>query len=121
MALKNAFENLAVESKQLPDGHAVAEATKTSLLPYAQQLTASASITPALGKRIQVVWVQVIPDPDGSEGNLITIGFNGGTVLYRVYALGRSAVFTGGVDQVLDITLENGQPVTVNVQYREIT
>lgn len=121
MALQNAFENLAVESKQLPDGHAVAEATKNNLLPYAQQLTASASITPTAGKKIQVVWVQVIPDPDGTEGNLVTIGFNAGDTLYKVYALGRSAVFLGATNQVLGITLENSQPVTVNIQYREVT
>lgn len=97
------------------------EASKHDLLAYAEQLTSSASITPTSGKKLQIVWVQVVADPDGTAGNLVTIGFNGSSALYKVYALGRSALFTGATNQVLDITLENSQPVTVNIQYREIT
>lgn len=111
----------ATSANQLPAGHAVAEATKTSLLPYAQLLNASTSITPSAGKRLEIVWVQVIPNSDNSSANLVTIAFNAGITLYRVYALGRSAVFTGATNQALNITLATGEPVTVNIQYREIT
>lgn len=121
MALQNAFENLATEANQTNGEQITNENTKLGLIPYAQQLTASTSITPTSGKKLEVVWCQVIADPDNSDGNLITIGFDGGSTLYKVYALGRSAVFTGDTDQALDITLENGQPVTVNIQYREVT
>lgn len=99
------------------------EVTKQDLIPYAEQLVASTVITPSAGKRIQLVWAQVIADPDGSAGNLVTIALTISTVLtniYKVYAVGRSAVFTGDVDEDLVITLENAQPVTVNLQYREI-
>jgi hypothetical protein len=99
-------------------------AEKYSLLPYAKERTASDTLTPSAGKRIQLVWVQVVPDPDGTAGNLVTISMTIGGVLtdvYKVYALGRTAVFTGDTDTDLVITLENSQPVTINMQYREIT
>jgi hypothetical protein len=94
------------------------------LLPYAQQLTASDTITPTSGKKIQLVWVQIIADPDASAGNLVTLTMTINSVstdIYKVYALGRTAVFTGDTNAVLSITLENSQPVTVNIQYREIS
>lgn len=94
---------------------------KYNLLSYAEQLTSSASITPTSGKKLQIMWVQIIADPDVTTANLVTIGFNGDSAIYKTYALGREAVFTGNTDQVLDITLENAQPVTINIQYKEIT
>lgn len=110
----------ATAAKQLADGHAVAEATKSNLLPYAQLLTASGSITPSAGKSIQLVWCQIVPSSDNAAANLVTIGWASGATLYRVYALGRSAVFTGAINQVLNITLATSEPVTVNIQYREV-
>jgi hypothetical protein len=98
----------------------VSDAEKYDLLSYAEELTASDSITPSAGMRIEVIWVQVIPDPDGASGNLVQIGFNGDPALYTIYVLARSAVFVGAVDQALDITLENSEKVTVNIQYREV-
>lgn len=93
---------------------------KYDLIPYAEELTSSATITPSAGKKIQVVWCQVIAKTDNTTANLVTIGFAGGSRLYRVYALGRTAVFTGVADQVLNIDLTNSQPVTVNIHYREL-
>lgn len=94
---------------------------KYDLLSYNERLTASDTITPSTGKRIEVVWAQVIAKSGNSDDNLVTIGFDGAAnTIYTVYALGRSAVFVGDVDQPLDIVLENAQPVTVNIHYREI-
>lgn len=98
----------------------VAEATKVDLLTYAEIRTASDTITPAAGKRIEVIWVQVIPSSDNSSVNPVTIQWDGGTKLYEVYAVGRSAKFVGDADQALNITLANAQPVSINIQYREV-
>lgn len=99
------------------------EQSKVELLPYAKQRTTSDTITPTSGKKIRLIWAQVVPDPDGTAGNLVTISMTISGVLtdiYKVYALGRSAVFTGDTDEDLVITLENSEPVTINIQYREI-
>jgi hypothetical protein len=112
---------LATEAKQLPDGHAVAEATKSNLLPYAKIRTASDTISPTAGNKLEIVWVQVIPSSDNSNANLVTLSLASIGDLYTVFALGRSAVFTGATDEDLDITLATAEPVSINIQYREIT
>ena len=101
----------------------VGAAEKYRLLPYAQRLTSSATITPTTGKRPQLVWAQVIADPDNASSNLVTISMTIGgaaTDIYKVYALGRTAVFTGDVNTTITITLANSWPITVNIQYREV-
>lgn len=102
----------------------IEDTLKSALLPYAKLRTASDVITPSAGKKIQIIWVQVIPDSANTVSNLVTIDMTINTVvtdLYKVYALGRSAKFTGDVDTDVNITLANAQPVTVNIHYREIT
>jgi hypothetical protein len=42
------------------------------------------------------------------------------TDVYAVYALGRTAVFTGDVDTPVIIDLENSNMVSINMQYREV-
>jgi len=86
-----AITGFATSAKQLPDGHAVAEATKSNLLPYAKILTASDTITPASGKKLEIVWVQVVPNSDNTNSNLVTLTLASIGDLYKVYALGRSA------------------------------
>jgi hypothetical protein len=98
----------------------VAEATKSNLLPYAKIRTASDTITPTAGKKLEIVWVQVIPSSDNLNANLVTLNLFSIGDLYKVYALGRSAVFTGGTDEVLNINLATAEPVSINIQYREI-
>lgn len=96
---------------------------KALLKPYAQVLTASTTITPTTGKGIQLCWIQVVPNSDNSTANLVTIQLTiSGTLttIYNVYALGRSAVFLGDVNTNLVITLANSQPVSVNLQYKEV-
>jgi hypothetical protein len=96
---------------------------KTVLKPYAQVLTASTTITPTTGKGIQLCWIQVVPNSDNSTANLVTIQLTIGgvlTTIYNVYALGRSAVFLGDVNTNLVITLANAQPVSINLQYKEL-
>lgn len=123
MALQNAFEDLATSANQTNGDQITNENTKLSLLSYAKIRTASDTIVPSSGKKIELVWCQVIPDSDNTESNLVTISMTIGTVstdIYKVFALGRSAVFTGDTDENLVITLENSQPVTINIQYREV-
>lgn len=99
----------------------MSDADRHGLIPYAEELIASTQIVPTSGKKIQLLWVQIIPDPDGAEGNLVTITFNGsGVNIYKTYVLGRGAEFIGDIDQPLDILLENAVKTTVNLQYKEI-
>lgn len=111
---------LAEVAQKSEPGDEVAEVTKVGLTPYAEILTGPDSIVPASGKRVQVAWVQVIPNPDNTVANAVTVEFDGGQRLYSVYAVGRSATFTGEVDQALLLTPATSQPVSVNVQYREV-
>lgn len=109
---------LATKANQTNGEQITNERSKLDLIPYAELLTSSDSITPSAGKAIQVVWVQIVANPDNTAANLTTIEFDGGPTLYKVYALGRSAVFTGEADQALNIELDTAEPVSVNIQYR---
>lgn len=111
---------IATADNQVNGDQITNERSKLDLIPYAEQLSASDQIVPSAGKAIEVVWCQVIGDPDASNGNLVTIGFDSGVTLYKVYSLGRSAIFRGDPDQALNITLENSENVTVNIHYREV-
>lgn len=111
---------LATSANQTNGQQVTNERSKLDLIPYAELLTANDSITPSAGKAIEVVWVQVIANPDNTAANLVTLQFNSGQTLYKVYALGRSAVFTGAADQDLDIILDTAEPVSVNIHYREV-
>lgn len=98
-------------------------AEKINLKSYAKFLTADDTITPAAGKRLQLVWALVVANSDNVAANGVTIRMTIGGVLtdiYAVYALGRSAVFTGDVDTPIVIDLINGNQMSVNMQYREI-
>ena len=103
-----------------PNGNA----EKYDLIPYAEFLTGSASIAPDNGtQRLQLVWAQIIPNSDNTSSNPVTITMTINGVLtdvYAVYALGRSAVFTGDPGTDIDITLGNTQTVSVNIQYRKL-
>lgn len=102
----------------------IGAAEKYDLRSYAKLRTADDTIIPAAGKRLQLVWCQVVPNPDNSSANLVTVRMTLAGVLtdvYAVYAVGRSAVFTGDVNTNIVIDLDNTMPTTVNVQYREIS
>lgn len=90
--------------------------------PYAKSLTASENInlTNALN-HFEVYWVSFIPDPDNTAANLITIAFSDGTVLYKGWAIAHWELFVGAVGSNIVITLENAQPVAVNIHYKEKT
>lgn len=103
---------------------AVNAAEKYTLLSFAKLLTADDVITPATGKRIQIVWCQIVPSSDNLLVNPVTLRLTINSVLtdiYKVYALGRTAVFTGDVNTPLVIDLLTAETVSVNIQYREIT
>jgi len=123
----NAGTNLNTSTLALEAGGNLATLTADNnqrygggLTPYAKILTTSDSITPATGKSLQVNWVAFIPDSDNSSANQVTVGFNAGATLYIGYAMSHWEPFTGAVNQVLDITLANAQPVSVMVQYRSV-
>jgi hypothetical protein len=91
---------------------------RVGLSAYAEELVADAQITPSSGKKIMLTWVQIIPAPDNTVDNLVTIKFNGASSnIYKTYVIGREAVFIGNTNQALDIDLENSEKVTVNIHY----
>lgn len=89
--------------------------------PYAAELTGNASITPALGKRLEIFWVSFIPRKTNAAGNLVTMKFQGAAeTCYIGYAMAHWEYFIGDVDQAFQILLETAEPVAVTVHYREI-
>lgn len=87
---------------------------------FSEILTASTVITPAAGKYLTVYKLQVVPSPDNSSANPVTIKFTGASNnLFEGYAGGFWEPFSGAVNQALDITLTNAQPVSVTIHYKE--
>jgi hypothetical protein len=89
-------------------------------LAFSNELVASQNIVPTTGKRIRLLWVAFVPNPDNTAANLVKIGFVGApSFLYTGYALAHWEKFEGGVDVPLRITLATNQPVAVTVHYEE--
>lgn len=116
MALQNAFENLAVEAKQLDSG-------ELEFTHYVTTVTASGDttlITPAAGKKIRTRWLYAVNDPSATSPPLITFKL-GSTEFFRVYALSKRHVKTGGTDEVLAVNLSATGSVAITVIYEEVT
>lgn len=108
---------LAAQKANLDYRYAGGKSAYTGLLSTAGDNTV---ITPAAGKRIQVVWVNFLPNSDNTVANLVTVKFGTGAGFYLNYAVGHFEVFTGAVDQSVVVNLTNAQPVAVTIHYSEI-
>ena len=94
--------------------------TVATRIPYADRLTSSHSIIPTTGKRIRLIWVQVLPATiTNPTGNKVIIKFRTTSNIYSGEVVGHWDTFEGAVDEPLDITLANAEPVDVNVHYEE--
>ncbi|UTI65621.1 hypothetical protein NBH00_05270 [Paraconexibacter antarcticus] len=81
----------------------------------------NAVIAPAAGKRIRVYWVAFIPSSDNASANLVTVGWPSTAVnMYIGYALAHWEVFTGAINEPVNVNLANAQPVAVTIHYQEI-
>lgn len=75
--------------------------------------------TPASGKRIRLRWIYAINDPSSTSPPLIKVKL-GATEIYRVWALSKRQMKTGGVDAPLVINLTGGGSVAVTALLEEI-
>lgn len=76
--------------------------------------------TPASGKKVRVHWIYAINDPTSSSAPLIKVLF-GTTEKFRVYALSKRQLMTGGVNEPLKINLSGTGSVAVTVILEEVT
>lgn len=98
----------------------VTDPNKEDAIPYAEVLTASTTITPSSGTRIQLLKSQVLQNPDNASANLVTLSFVSTGDLVTGWAFSDSNEWVGEVDEDLNITLGGSNPVSVNIRYKEI-
>lgn len=112
------------------DGHGSTATNPTNVADSAEReythvvatVTAAGSTTiytPASGKRVRVRWIYAINDPTAGTAVLIRVLF-GTTEKYRVYALSKRQVMTGGVNEPLIINLSAVATVAVTVLLEEV-
>lgn len=100
---------------------AMLDINKQNALPYAEILTASATITPTTGKKIKILKVQVLQSPDNTVANAVTLNFASLGDIVTGWAYSDSNEWIGATDEVLNIVLGGVNPVSVNIRYKEIT
>lgn len=93
---------------------------KQGVLYYAEVLTASTTLTPTAGKRLKIVKMQVLQNPDNSSANQVTLNFTSTGDFFTGWAGADSSEIIGAVDESLNITLANTQQVSVMLRYKEI-
>lgn len=123
MVLKNAFENLAVESKQDTQIDRLTSrygGGKTAVVATVTGSGDTAVHAPAEGNAIRLFWVSAINDPDESASPLIKIRI-GGTEVYRAYAVAHWEVFEGAVDEELVVNLSAAASVAFTAHIEEFT
>lgn len=76
-------------------------------------------LTPAAGKRIRIVSVAALSDPDAADAPDISV-FLGGDELFRGYAIQRKQRKTGPVDGAVSIGLSNAAAVSGTIVYDEV-
>lgn len=121
MVLKNAFENLAVESKQDAQIVRLTNRYGGGKTPVCATVTASGDTdihTPAAGMAVRLFWVSAINDPDEATTPLVKV-LLGATEVYRAYAVAHWEVFEGGADEPLTINLSAAASVAVTAHIEE--
>lgn len=119
MGLQNAFGDLALDDTVQALFDTVSPRFASDVLTYARVITASDTITPPLGQKIQLVWVAFAPDPDAGVLTPVTVGFQGDAEpKYCNYALSHWQLFEGALDQPLEIVLGSSVPVSVTIHYK---
>jgi hypothetical protein len=108
----------ADEDNPLP----VADSGEREYSHHCETVTASGDttlITPTGSNRIRLHWVYAINDPTSSSATLIKLSL-GATELYRVYALSKRQLKTGGAGEALVMNLSQAASVAVTIIYEEI-
>lgn len=106
---------------QQTDGSQIVGIDNTkSVKYYAQVLTATTTLTPTSGKKIKLVKMQVLQNPDNSSANQVTLGFVSTGNFFIGWVGSDNAEVTGATNEALDITLANAQPVSVLIRYKEL-
>ena len=103
---------LVTESERYAGGLSAATALLTS--------GTTTVITPSAGKAIKVYWVSAINDPDAALSPLITVNLAGVGNIYNAYAVAHWELFTGSINGVLQVTLDQAGSVAVTVHYKEV-
>jgi hypothetical protein len=75
--------------------------------------------TPAAGKRVQLRWIYVLPDP-GADANPLIRVLLGTEEKFRVYALSKRQLVTGPVDGALIVDLNSAASVAVTAILEEV-
>lgn len=123
MTLKNAFENLAVESKQDTQIDRLTNRYGGGKIAVCDTVTASGDTsiyTPAAGNAVRLFWVSAINDPDEETTPLIKI-LLGATEVYRAYAVAHWEVFEGAADEALVVNLSGAASVAFTAHIEEFT
>lgn len=98
----------------------IADVNKQSVLYYAQVLTSSTTITPTSGKKIKLVKMQVLQNPDNETANRVTLGFTSTGDFFTGWVGSDSSEVIGDTDEDLDITLASSAQVSVMLRYKEL-
>lgn len=114
MTLRNAFADLATEDT-LAARNGGGKLASTTTVTTSGDTTLIAS--PGLGFALKLFWVSAITDPDSDVSPLIIIKWDGGSELYRVYAVAHWEIFTGPEDTALVINLSEDADVAVTIHY----
>lgn len=95
--------------------------------PYSATIAAAGNttvITPATGKRIELLWVSFIPNADNAAANLVRIGHGPASSItvqaYEGYALAHWEPILGAVNARVIVNLATAEPVSLNLTYREV-
>jgi len=135
MTLRNAFEGMAVESKQQIDAltntqlraAALNVEVADDLVTGTSAVTSGAStivLTPTAGKAIRLKWVHLATSENNTAETIATVKL-GGVVMYQT-PLGVPGIFAhkavrvGGLNQTLVVESSvSAQAIYVNVDYEE--
>ncbi len=76
--------------------------------------------TPAAGKAIRLFWISALNDPDQTQTPKITVRFAGSANIYSTYGLAHWEMFTGAIDTVLIVNLDQTGDVAITIHYQEV-
>jgi len=116
-----AYENLSKDTLERLYYLGLLERSDGSIVTYAGTVGSAGEsfvISPAAGKRVEILWVYALTDPDSATSPLITIKL-GGTAIYSVYAIAHTQVFRGPVNGSVSVTLSEAATVAVTIHYKE--
>lgn len=126
MTLRNAFENLALESTLAHTKNKFEPGVRTTQAFSISTIGDNIIVTPALGNFIRLHWIGLSTSENNSAETITTVKFGAGGVARYIWNMGVPGAFMhwesidGGVDESLIVNLSTAQTVKVNTTFEEI-